>query len=288
MLARILAQDPGRAPDVQAARAGIACDGLLIDLDGVVWLGGVPIDGAAAAVAALRARGIRVVFLTNDPSISREEQAARLGAMGIPATAEDVLTAAAATARFLAARGQLARRAFVVGSPAFGRELADAGLRLVGADEAVSADFVVVAGHTGFDYAELRAATRAVANGAQLIAAGRDRVVPTAEGPEPATGAILSAIEFATGASATVVGKPEPFMFQAARELLADCQRIAVVGDNLASDIAGAKRAGLEAALVLTGVSTERDLASAEYPPDFVAASLAELASSTAAWDPEE
>ena len=124
----------------------------------------------------------------------------------------------------------------------------------------------------------MRAATRALANGAQLYAAGRDRVVPTADGPEPATGAILAAVETAAGITATVVGKPEPFMFELAREALPECKRVAVVGDNLASDIAGAKRSGLDAILVLTGTSTEADLRKADYAPDLVLASLAELA----------
>src|SRR5207248_258213 len=99
---------------------------------------------------------------------------------------------------------------------------------LVPAAGAETAELVVVGGHSGFDFAELRAATRALASRAQLFAAGRDRTVPTNYGPEPATGAILAAVETATGVAATVIGKPEPFMFAIARETLAGCQRVAV------------------------------------------------------------
>jgi glycerol-1-phosphatase len=254
-------------------------DALIVDLDGVVWLGGRPIDGAAEAVAKLRAQGIRLLFVTNDPSRSRADQAARLAGFAIPASPSDVMTAAAATARFLAGRRELrGAAALVVGSPAFQQEIVDAGFGIVPHAGAREAELVVVGGHEQFDFAELRAATRAVANGAQLFAAGRDRFVPTEDGPEPATGAILAAVETATGVTATVVGKPEPYMFEIAREALPGCERLAVVGDTLASDIAGAKRAGLDAILVLTGSTTAADLEDAEPVPDHVVADLPQLA----------
>ncbi len=280
MLARIVGGEQAalRAKPRASDAAVLDYDALIVDLDGVIWRGGVPIEGAAEAVALLRARSKGLLFLTNDPTTSRAEQAARLEAIGVPARADDVVTSANATARFLAGSGLAGRRAFVIGSAAFKAELTSIGLRLVAADEVHSAALVVVGGHTGFDFDELRAATRAVANGAQLYAAGRDRVVPGKDGPEPATGAVLAAVETATGSKATVIGKPEPFMFLIARELLCTHDRVAVVGDNLASDIAGAKRAGLDAILVLTGTSTEADLRASEYKPDLVLPSFAALA----------
>jgi HAD superfamily hydrolase (TIGR01450 family) len=279
MLARIVGErDPGQTTNGDAPVSPIDYDGLLVDLDGVVWRSGVPIDGAADAIAALRARGTRILFLTNDPSSSREQQAARLVAIGISARADDIVTSANSTARFLVGSGYVGRRAYVIGSAAFKEELADERLQLVDTAEAPTAELVVVGGHSGFDFAELRAATRAVANGAELYAAGRDRVVPGKDGPEPATGAILAAVETATGVVATVVGKPEPYMFVMARNLLRTADRVAVVGDNLVSDIAGAKRAGLDAILVLTGTSTRDDVADADYAPDLVLDSIADLA----------
>jgi HAD superfamily hydrolase (TIGR01450 family) len=276
MLARIVGvRERARAASDAAAAS---YDGLLVDLDGVVWRGGIAIDGAAEAIVVLRKRDTRILFLTNDPSSSRAQQARRLAAIGIAARADDVVTSANATARFLAGSGYGGRRAYVIGSDALKQELRDEHLELVSADEARTADLVVVGGHSGFDYSELRAATQAVWNGAPLYAAGRDRVVPGADGPEPATGAILAAVETATGVTATVVGKPEPYMFLIARDLLRARQRVAVVGDNLASDIAGAKRAGLDAILVLTGASTRDEVAVADYAPDLVLDSIADLA----------
>lgn len=253
-------------------------DGLIVDLDGVVWLGGDPIDGAAATLARLRAGGTRVVFLTNDPQHSRATQARRLTEIGIPATADDVLTASAAAAAYLSSQERLAgSRTLVVGPQALHDELAEAGLHLVTRDAAESAEIVVVGGHDHFDYAELQAAVRAISSGASLFATGRDPFVPIRNGREPATGAILAAIETASGATATITGKPEPHMFAIARHLLAGCKRVAVIGDNLATDIAGAKRAGLDAILVLSGATDPGELEQATTRPDLVLPSLTAL-----------
>jgi glycerol-1-phosphatase len=258
---------------------GTAYDGLIIDLDGVVLIGGRPVEGSPQAVAAFRDRGIGVVFLTNDPQSSRDEHAARLVAIGIPARASDIVSSAAATARFMAAQDHLAGAGvFAMGSASLRGELVQAGFGIVPPADAKHARAVVVAGHRGFDYEELRAATIAVLSGAELYATGRDAIYPTPDGPAPATGAILAAVETATGVTATVIGKPEPYVFEIARESLPGCEQVAVVGDNLASDIAGAKRAGLDAILVLTGMATRADLAAAAFQPDLVVASLADLA----------
>jgi ribonucleotide monophosphatase NagD (HAD superfamily) len=90
-------------------------------------------------------------------------------------------------------------------------------------------------------------------------------------------GFVVAAVEVAGGRTAIAVGKPEPFIFEIARALLADCTRVAIVGDNLASDIAGGKRAGLTTILVLTGTSSRADLESAEVEPDVVLDDLAAL-----------
>ena len=253
-------------------------DGVILDLDGVVWLAGEPIEGAAAVVASLRAHGTRVLFATNDPQTSSAEQAARLTEIGIPATTGDVLTAATATARFLSsAHLGPGRDVFVVGSPALQDEIAQSGFSLVPAAEASRAQLVVIGGHNELHYRELQAAVTAVSNGAALYATSRDAVFPTRDGPRPATGAILAAVETATGVTATVIGKPEPPMFSIAREALTGCSRIAVIGDHLSSDIAGAKRAGLSAILVLTGTTAPDDLRQAPIQPDLVLPSLAAL-----------
>jgi len=186
------------------------------------------------------------------------------------------MTSAAATARVLGSFNHFVHRtALVVGASPLHEEVAAAGFRLVALDDATDAEAVVVGGHEGFDYRELRAATAAIRNGARLYATGRDAVFPTPEGPWPATGSILAAIETAGGRPAVVVGKPEPIVFGIARDALPGCERIGVVGDHLVSDVLGAKRAGLDAILVLTGVTSRAELAQAIVQPDLVLESLA-------------
>ena len=252
-------------------------DGLIVDLDGVVWIGPAAVPGSVPAIAELRARGVRLVFLTNDPRASRAEYATRLEELGIPADERDIVTSGSALAALLRESEQAGTKTFVIGSPSLKRELAAVGLDLVDGEDGRRAEIVAVGGHAGFDYGELRIATQAVRSGARLYAAGRDATFPMPDGPWPGTGSIVAAVEVAGGKAASSVGKPEPFIFDIARSRLAGCRRVAIVGDNLASDIAGGKRAGLTTILVLTGTNQRGDVAGAEVPPDIVLPDLAAL-----------
>ena len=238
-------------------------DGLILDLDGVVWVGPNVVPGAVAAMDELRARGVKFVFLTNDPRDSRAEYAARLRALGVAVDESEIVTSGSALASVVREREGEGTTAFVIGSPS------------------LKAEVVAVGGHEGFDYDELRIATQALRRGARLYAAGRDATFPMPDGPWPGTGAVIAAVEVAGGREAVAVGKPEPAILEIARSLLGDCSRIAVVGDNLASDIAGGHRAGLTTILVLTGTSSRDDIAGAEVAPDIVVPDLAALASAS-------
>lgn len=250
------------------------CDGFALDLDGVVWLTGAPIPGSVEAIARLRSSG-RVVFLTNDPRSTREEYAERLRGIGVETEVEDVLTSATAVAEAVAAEVPGAG-VYVVGSAALRAELRVAGLEVVGGGDS-SADAVVVGGHSGFDFAELHEAMTAARAGAELWATNRDPVYPTATGLLPGTGAIVAAVETASGRTARVAGKPEPAMFEAARRRLR-ADRPAIVGDSLDSDIAGGAAAGFATILVLTGRATEADAERAPVRPDAVLPNLAAFA----------
>jgi phosphoglycolate/pyridoxal phosphate phosphatase family enzyme len=252
-------------------------DGLIVDLDGVVWVGETAVPGSVAAIAELRTRGVRLLFVTNDPRGSRAEYAARLSKLGVPVDEAEIVTSGSALASFVREREGARTTAFVIGSPSLRAELAQASLELLTGAAARAAKIVVVGGHDGFDYEELRIAAQAVRSGARLYAAGRDATFPMPDGPWPGTGSIVAAVEVAGGTTAVAVGKPEPFIFEIARSLLAGCRRVAIVGDNLAADIAGGKRAGLTTILVLTGTSRREDIGSAEVPPDVVLPDLAAL-----------
>ncbi len=250
-------------------------DGLIIDLDGVVWVGATAVPGAIAAIAQLRARGIRLLFMTNDPRGSRAEYAARLSALGVQVDEGEIVTSGSALAALVREREGAGTTAFVIGTPSLKGELTQAGLELLAGEAGREAEVVAVGGHDGFNYDELRIATQALRRGARLYAAGRDATFPMPDGPWPATGAVVAAVEVAGGKRAISVGKPEAVLFELARSLLGDCRRVAIVGDNLAADIAGGNRAGLTTILVLTGTGGRDDIAGAEGTPDIVLPDLA-------------
>jgi HAD superfamily hydrolase (TIGR01450 family) len=249
---------------------------VLLDLDGCLWVGDEPCDGAVEAVAALREGGRSVRFLTNDVRYGPEDFVRKLWRLGFQAAVDEVLSVGAAVQRLLAERGGGA--AFVIGSQALVDHVAEAGLRIVNRTEfATRADVVVVGAHEDFVFEELRVAVQAVLRGAQLIGATRDPTFPMPDGPWPGTGAVLAAVETAAGRLAdVVVGKPEPAMYETARATLGP-GRVLAVGDRLDIDVAGARRAGLDSALVLSGGTSRAEAAAADPRPTHVADSLGAL-----------
>ncbi len=252
-------------------------DQVILDLDGCVWVGHEATAGAPQAIAALREAGKRVAFVTNDPLRATEDYVARLWSVGVQASVDDVVTVGGATQRLLH-ETRSGSTAFVIGTESMRRHVAAAGLRaLNGSDLAAEAEVVVVAGVDYLDLDDLRIATQALRSGAGLVATSRDAVYPTADGPSPGTGAILAAVEYASGATAKIVGKPEPELFRTALDRLGEGRTLAV-GDRLDADVAAAAAAGLDAALVLTGGTTAEEADAASAPGLLhVAESLATL-----------
>jgi HAD superfamily hydrolase (TIGR01450 family) len=251
-------------------------DQLILDLDGCVWVGDEPLPGAVDAITALREAGKRLAFATNDSRHALEDHVRKLWRIGVQASVADVVSAGAAMQHLLAdtRRG---RTAFVIGGEALLRHVEDAGLRVLnGTDLASRAETVVVGHSSDLVYDDLRNAVLAVRRGADLLATSRDPTLPMPDGLWPGTGAILAAVETASGRSGAIVGKPEPQLFYTALDRLGD-GRTLVVGDRLDSDLAAAAKAGLDAAIVLTGGTTREEADAADPKPTHVADSLAAL-----------
>jgi glycerol 3-phosphatase-2 len=221
-----------------------AYDHVLLDLDGCVWVGDDATPRAVEAVDALRTAGKGIAFVTNDGRHSVEDFVRKLWGLGFRASIEEVVTVGSAL-QFVLASTPAFKRAFVIGSEAIHRHVEAAGVR----ETMDSADVVVIAGHERFDYEELRFAVRAILNGAQALCSGRDATFPMPDGPWPGTGAIVAAVEAATGVHAATVGKPAPDIFRTALDRLGP-GRALMVGDREDADLAGALAAGLDGALV--------------------------------------
>jgi phosphoglycolate/pyridoxal phosphate phosphatase family enzyme len=250
-------------------------DGFLVDLDGVVWIGREPVPGSPQTLRALLDSGKRVVFVTNNPGRHPAAYAERLREVGVEVGAEQIVTAGMVAAR-LAGEAADGGGAFVIGATALKEMVAAAGARVLEGEEAREAGAVVVSGHRGFDYDELLTAKRALDGGAALVATSRDPTMPFPGGEVPGTGAVLAAVETASGRRAEIAGKPERHLFEMAVEAIGG-GRLAMVGDRVSSDVAGGRGAGLETILVLSGATSKEQAEAADPAPDHVLASLSGL-----------
>jgi glycerol 3-phosphatase-2 len=250
-------------------------DHVLLDLDGCVWIGDEPTPRAPEAVAALRAAGKGIAFVTNDARHGEDEFVRKLWRLGFQASREEVVTVGGAVQHVIAEAAH--RSAFVIGSPAMHRHVSDTGARILnGTDVEDRAEIVVLAAHDDLTYAELRGAVRAVVRGALLLCAGRDPTFPMPGGPWPGTGAVVAAIETATGARARNVGKPDPQLLLTALDRLG-AGRPLFVGDRLDADLGAAQAAGVDAAIVLTGATVESEARDADPAPVAIAKTLGDL-----------
>jgi glycerol-1-phosphatase len=253
-------------------------DLVIFDLDGVIYLGDQPIPGAPQAVAELRAAGMPVAYVTNNASRRAADVAALLASLDVPAAEPDVVTSAVAAARLLATSLPAGSPVLVVGAPSLAADLTDAGLRVV--HQAADGPVAVVQGYgPKVGWADLAEACVAVRAGARWVATNTDRTLPSPRGPLPGNGSLVAALATALGRGPDlVVGKPEPALFVQAAQRSAS-HRPLVVGDRLDTDIEGARRAGMDSMLVLTGVSRPADLLAApeNRRPTYVANDLSGL-----------
>jgi len=251
-----------------AARARAA----LIDIQGTLLSpDGTPYPHAGEAVAAIKASGIVVRFVTNIDSVPVDTIVARLTGAGIAAVAEEVFSPVSAASSFLQRHGR--PHCFLLLPEAIEPEFAQFG------PNGSRIDYVVVGDcREGFTYARLNAALRHLHNGAELVALQKGRYFPTPEGPALDTGAFVAALEYGSGKQAYVIGKPSTELMRLAiADAGCDIYDAVMIGDDVASDVAGAHKVGTRSVLVRTGKFTLAGLEQAELKPELVVDSIADV-----------
>lgn len=252
-------------------------DVALFDLDGVVYLGSAPVEGAAEGIAALRESGVRVGFVTNNAARAPQDVAGHLNDLGVPADTDDVITSSQAAARVLAERLAPGALVLVTGSPALAAEVAKVGLTPHHADDLPGRPAAVVQGyHPQLRWEEVNEAAFAIAEGALWVATNTDTTRPTDRGLAPGAGALVDAIKLAVDADPVVAGKPDrPLMEESLRRTGAE--RAIFVGDRTDTDIAGADTVGIDSLFVFTGAHGKADLVRATHRPTHLGWSLQAL-----------
>ena len=251
-------------------------DGYIFDLDGTVYLGDALLPGAGEAFAALLVAEKRMVFLSNNPTITCQEAAGRLTNLGLPTPPESVINSTQVLIGFMR-RVLPGARLFVIGEAPLLTALEAAGFTLCDNPEAI--DAVIASFDRTFTYSKLQTAFDAIRAGARFFATNGDRYCPVPGGGQPDAAAIIAAIEACTGVPVeAILGKPSLHMAAAALVALQlPPDRCLMTGDRLETDILMGLNAGMDTALTLTGATTHAMAAASRIKPTYVVHSLEEL-----------
>ncbi|MGB7539106.1 MAG: HAD-IIA family hydrolase [Anaerolineales bacterium] len=247
-----------------------ALRGLILDMDGVLWEGESPLPGMPEFFRFLREREIRFVLATNNASLTVESYIQKLARMDVTAAPEEILTSATATAEYLKSVCRPGERAYIIGEEGLIRAVESAGVQAA-APDALDAHYVICGMDRNLNWNKLANATINLHRGARFIGTNGDITFPTERGIAHGNGAILAALTAASGIRPKIIGKPYPAIMQmAVARLDMPKARIAAVGDRLETDILGAKNAGLKSILILTGVTSRKDLRKNGVRPTWV------------------
>jgi 4-nitrophenyl phosphatase len=254
---------------------------IILDMDGVLYIGNRPIYGASDAIKRFRENGKKLIFSTNNSTSTRAEYARKLTRMGIPASESEIVTSGYATAVYLRKRCPNAR-IYVVGEEGLRSELKLAGLKIVFDEEAEKATHVVAGFDRKINYRKISGGLHALLAGAEFIATNADSTYPTEAGLFPGAGAIIGALAGCSGRGPSlVVGKPSAHMIKIALEMLgAKPRETVIIGDRIDTDVRAGKIVGIRTVLVLSGVCTEKDVRkvrNTKMAPDFVFKSIADV-----------
>lgn len=253
--------------------------GFIFDLDGTIYLDDHIIEGAAEGVKALKERGDKVVFLTNKSIASRKDYVVKLNALGIEVELDEVINSNYITAHYLKTVMKTDDSVYVIGEGPLFDELASENIKL--AENPVSASHVVLGWDREFNYEKLNNAFQAWRNGAEIIATNPDRTCPVKDGEIPDCGAMIGALEGATGEPVKMItGKPSLLMAEYVLKnvLGMEAGQCYMVGDRLETDIKMANDAGIHSVLVMSGITNEEMLKSSVHRPEYVLESVKDIA----------
>src|SRR3954471_15593556 len=248
----------------------------LTDMDGVLVHEERAIPGASEFISTLQTSGRKFLVLTNNSIFTPRDLRARLLAAGIDIPENAIWTSALATAQVLDDQ-RPGGTAYVIGEAGLTTALHEVGYTMTERDP----DYVVLGETRTYSFEAITRAIRLIADGARFIATNPDPTGPSAQGPLPATGSVAALISHATGVDPYFVGKPNPLMMRSALNAIdAHSESTAMVGDRMDTDMVSGLEAGLEAVLVLTGVTTRPMIDRFPYVPSRIVDSVADLVES--------
>jgi 4-nitrophenyl phosphatase len=235
----------------------------------VIFRGNRIIEGSREAIQRLKKGGKKLIFLSNNSTMSRRAYMKKFKANKIPASAEEFVLATSSTAEFIQSENPEAK-IFLIGANGLKEEIELAGLEIV--DDYQNADYLVVGSDPDLTFDKITLALRAVRSGIKYIATNPDKIFPGSKGVTPGTGMMIGALYWMTGRMPDViVGKPSPVIFTvAAKKLGVSTEKSVVIGDQLETDVAGGKKVKALTVLVLSGVNEERDIERLNIRPDFM------------------
>ena len=258
---------------------------LIIDMDGVLWHGNNPLPGLKAFFSTLRKHQLPFILATNNASLTAAQYISKLDTMGVSVSPNEVLTSGMATAHYLAQKfDPTITDIYVIGESGATQPLTEQGFTVTerhdpkNFDSANAADIVVCGLDRTLSWDKLATATLNIRAGAHFFGTNGDTTLPTERGATIGNGAILAALEAASGVKPTLIGKPEPIMYRQAMTLLgADPAQTIAIGDRLNTDILGAVNAGIRSLMVLTGISSEEELKTIDYHPTWIMQDIREV-----------
>ena len=255
-------------------------NGYIFDLDGTIYIDNEIIPGVAEAIKGLKERGDKVIFLTNKSIASREDYVKKLRMLNIEVDLDEVINSNYITARYLKSVMKAEDSVYVIGEAPLFEELRGENIKIV--ETSVNASYVVIGWDREFTYDKLNQAYQAWKNGAEIIATNPDRTCPVVDGDIPDCGAMIGALEGATGEPIKLItGKPSSLMANYVLNdvLQMEASNCFMIGDRLETDIKMGNSAGMKSVLVMTGITTPKMLENAVHKPKYILESVRDILS---------